>query len=88
MENLGDGIKKDTQIISCPRIKGGFTATTIEAFEKWVRDLPQDRFPVNVRISGAPESQLSSANDLANQHAIIQGQLGRAGYVDFYRPKK
>lgn len=82
-----DKIEREKQIIPSPRIKGGVTATTIEAFEKWIRDLPQDQFPVNVRISGAPEAQFNSANELSDKQDLIQEQLGRTGFIDFYRPK-
>lgn len=87
MEKSPDGINKEAQIISSPRIKGGLTATTMEAFEKWIRELSQDKFPVLVRKSGAPEIQFDSANDLADKYGSIQEQFDRAGFVDFYRPK-
>lgn len=71
------------QIITHPTIPGAKRATTIEAFETWLRN-SGTKFPVAVTVSGGLPEKLNSANDLARVHKVVMTELERKGYLDFH----
>jgi hypothetical protein len=87
MRNEPDVIKSVEQIIVHPTERYKMRATTLKAFIKAIRDMPQEKFPVEFAISGSPNGRLESGEDLRELFKSQKEEKERKGYIDFWSVK-